>query len=106
MSFNSFEYATVFMVEPGLYIENMAYGLGIRSAAFMDEGSGARMEWQTRIDREGEYDVYVYVPSPVHVYREKRENKGGGRGFGMSVSSSFSVSFGGSGKFTYHICLK
>lgn len=84
-------------VEPGLYIENMAYGLGIRSAAFMDEGSGARMEWQTRIDREGEYDVYVYVPSPVHVYREKRENKGGGRGFGMSVSSSFSVSFGGSG---------
>lgn len=79
---------------PGVYIANDAYGLSVRSVAYMDEGGGARMEWRNPIEREGEYEVYAYVPSPINVFRlEKNRNSLVG---GSSMMSS-AISVFGSG---------
>ena len=65
-------------VVPRHLICSEAYGLSKVTHAFMMQGSGVRMEWKTRIEQEGEYDIYAYLPPKVHTFQMTEEGGSSG----------------------------
>lgn len=92
-------------VLPGYMRGEESYGLAKRTHAFMMQGGGASMEWTTRIEREGEYDVYAYFPPKVHANRidkdqMKRAMRGGS---GVMVASSSMIDMNAAVKQHYRL---
>ena len=78
-------------VRPGYVQNESAYGFSKRTHAFMMQGGGASMEWVTRIEKEGEYDVYAYIPPKMSAYRVDKEKQGKGITAGFSMVTAFST---------------
>lgn len=51
-----------------------AHGSYKRTHAYMIQGCGAKMEWKTRVKRNGEYEVYAFLPPKISVNRVTEED--------------------------------
>ena len=76
-------------VVPKHMINSQSYGLNKLTHAFMLQGSKATMEWTTRIEREGEYEILAYIPPKVFAHRIEEQERGvrGSGFFSISYSS-------------------